>query len=167
MTTDPTHRHADAPLSAALRAATASAHESAERSSFVADLVEGRARYRAFVALAAQQLVVYRALEDVLHEHYLDHPLLAPVDDRRLDRVAALEHDLTVLAGPDHTVRLTDGRLPLSPATVAYAHELRERHTPEMILAHHYVRYLGDLSGGQIIATLAQRHYGIPAELRG
>lgn len=152
------------PLSQALRTTTAAAHESAERSSFIDDLTQGQACYRAFVALAAQQLVIYRALEETLHEHYLDHPVLAPVDDRRLDRVASLEHDLSVLVGPDHDVQLADGRLPLAPATVDYATFLREHHSPEVLLAHHYVRYLGDLSGGQIIATLAQRHYGVPAE---
>ena len=113
-------------LSQALRTTTAAAHESAERSSFIDDLTQGRACYRAFVALAAQQLVIYRALEETLHEHYLDHPVLAPVDDRRLDRVASLEHDLSVLVGPDHDVQLADGRLPLAPATVGYATFLRE-----------------------------------------
>lgn len=152
------------PLSVALRTTTAAAHESAERSSFISDLMEGRACRRAFVALAAQQLVIYRALEEVLHEHYADDPVLAHVDDRRLDRVAALEHDLEVLVGPDYEVRLADGRLPLTGATVAYASYLREHHSTEVILANHYVRYLGDLSGGQIIATLAGRHYDIPAD---
>lgn len=152
------------PLSVALRTATAAAHESAERSSFISELLEGRACYSAFVALAAQQLVIYRALEEVLVQHYRGHRLLVPVDDRRLDRIAALEHDLRVLVGEDYEVRLADGSLPLCPATVAYAQELRESHTAEVILANHYVRYLGDLSGGQIIATLAARHYGVPQE---
>lgn len=152
------------PLSLALRTTTATAHESAERSSFISELMEGRACYSAFVALAAQQLVIYQALEEVLAQHYRGHRLLAPVDDRRLDRVAALEHDLSVLVGDDYEVRLADGSLSLCPATVAYAQELRERHTPEVILANHYVRYLGDLSGGQVIATLAARHYDVPQE---
>ena len=150
------------PLSEALRQATAAAHSSAERSSFVSDLVEGRACAAAFTALATQHLLIYRALEDVLREHYAGHPLLGPVDDRRLDRVPSLQHDLTTLVGPDHEVRLADGRLPICYATSTYATTLRERHTPEMILAHHYVRYLGDLSGGQIVARLVQRHYGVP-----
>lgn len=150
-----------APLSAALRTATAAAHESAESSSFVTDLIEGRACRAAFVALAVQQLVVYRALEDVLHEHYLDHPLVAPVDDRRLDRAQVLLGDLEVLVAPDVDVRLADGSLPICPATTAYAEVLREEHSPELVLANHYVRYLGDLSGGQIIARLVQRHYGV------
>src|SRR5699024_8513215 len=29
-------------------------------------------------------------------------------------------------------------------------------------IAHHYTRYLGDLSGGQAIRTLMRRHYGLP-----
>lgn len=153
-----------ASLALALRTRTAAAHESAEGSSFVADLLEGRACRRAFTALVAQQLVIYRALEETLHAHYLDHPLLRAVDDRRLDRVAAIEADLTALVGEDFEVRLADGRLPILPATRAYADRLREQHTAEMLLAHHYVRYLGDLSGGQIIATLAHRHYGVPEE---
>ncbi|WP_237196783.1 biliverdin-producing heme oxygenase [Rothia nasimurium] len=31
-------------------------------------------------------------------------------------------------------------------------------------MAHHYLRYLGDLSGGQAVAALVARHYGVPAE---
>lgn len=89
---------------------------------------------------------------------------MAAVDDRRLDRVATLVHDLRELVGPDADVRLADGRLPICGATVAYAHVLRERHTPERILANHYVRYLGDLSGGQAIARLVARHYGVAPE---
>ena len=34
----------------------------------------------------------------------------------------------------------------------------------EFLLAHHYVRYLGDLSGGLIIARMIQRHYKIADE---
>ena len=34
-------------------------------------------------------------------------------------------------------------------------------------LAHHYTRYLGDLSGGQAIAALVARHYGATPEQLG
>src|SRR5699024_4888945 len=153
-----------APLSVALRDTTAAAHQSAETSSFITDLLEGRACYSAFTLLAAQQLVIYRALETALSEHYSHHPLIAPVDDRRLDRVGAIERDLATLVGPDFEARLADGSLPSRNATAAYARMRREEHSPEMILAHHYVRYLGALSGGQVIARLAQRHYGVPEQ---
>lgn len=151
------------PLSVALRETTANAHQDAESSSFITSLMEGRACPSAFTALAAQQLVIYSALEDSLRSH-AGHRLLAPVDDRRLERVASLRHDLSVLVGEDYDVRLADGRLPVCRATVEYAGVLRTEASPEFLLANHYVRYLGDLSGGQVINRLVQRHYGITDE---
>src|SRR5699024_7772612 len=44
------------------------------------------------------------------------------------------------------------------------ANRLRTDHTPEVMLANHYVRYLGDLSGGQAIARLVERHYEVDAD---
>ena len=32
---------------------------------------------------------------------------------------------------------------------------------PEQVIAHHYTRYLGDLSGGQAIGALMGRHYAL------
>lgn len=89
---------------------------------------------------------------------------MAPIDDRRLDRVRALEADLTHLVGEDFEERIADGRLPVVDATRRYVEALRTGHDVEMVLANHYVRYLGDLSGGQIIARLVSRHYGVPQE---
>lgn len=153
-----------APLSVALRTETSHAHADAEGSAFIEQLMGGDACQHAFAALVAQQLVIYRALEDVLYGEYADHPVVAPMLDRRLDRVGALEQDMTHLFGADHDVRLAAGQIRICPATVAYADTLRTAHTPEMMLANHYVRYLGDLSGGQAIAALARRNYGIAPE---
>ena len=51
------------------------------------------------------------------------------------------------------------------PSTAEYVARIRATRTsPERFLAHHYLRYLGDLSGGQAVAALMARHYGIPAE---
>lgn len=152
------------PLSRTLRSATAQAHERAEHSSFIDDLMTGRSCKAAFTALAVQQVVIYEALESVLTQQYLDDPLVGVVDDRRLDRCAALHADLDHLVGPDHRERLASGELPVLPATARYAARLREEHDSEMILAQHYVRYLGDLSGGQIIARLVSRHYAVPTQ---
>lgn len=154
----------DQPLSLALRTETSSAHEDAEGSAFVEELMGGLACRPAFVALVAQQLVIYRALEDVLWDEYAEHPLLAPVLDHRLDRVAALERDMAHFVGDDVDRQLDAGEIHIVPAAADYAATLRAEHTPEAMLAHHYVRYLGDLSGGQIIARMVQRHYGIDPE---
>ncbi|HOB04057.1 MAG TPA: biliverdin-producing heme oxygenase [Propionibacteriaceae bacterium] len=151
------------PLSEALRHTTMEAHRDAETSSFISELMEGRSCRAAFTMLAVQQLVIYEALEAAVAK-VADHPLVAPLADRRLDRVESLRHDLTQLAGPDYRQRILEGRLPVVPATDAYAAVLTNDPTPERVLANHYVRYLGDLSGGQAIAALVRRHYGIEAE---
>ena len=73
---------------------------------------------------------------------------------------------MAFFAGEDFEVKLASGDIHIVAATADYATSLRSGHTPEAMLAHHYVRYLGDLSGGQVIARMVQRHYGIdPAGL--
>lgn len=150
------------PLAVALRERTAEAHKSAETSSFIDELLTGRACPSAWGVLAVQQWVIYKALEDTIASHYVDHPLLAPLHDQELLRVPAIEADLRTLFGTDVFVRMARGELAVLPATAGYAAALRESHTVEMMVAHHYVRYLGDLSGGQIIATMLKRHYNVP-----
>jgi len=80
--------------------------------------------------------------------------------------MARIESDLDALGAPDWR-----DRHPALPATAAYAHHLRGLvDSPDDLdrtvryLAHHYARYLGDLSGGQAIAALVARHYGATPE---
>ncbi|WP_097677340.1 biliverdin-producing heme oxygenase [Nigerium massiliense] len=142
----------DAPLSEALRTATDRAHKRAEHSPFMADLLEGRASVAAFVALTGQLLHVYRALEAAVRSH-AQAPELAPIADPGLERVARLESDLRELGVDPATVEAL-------PATAAYVARIEAADAPALV-AHHYVRYLGDLSGGQVIATMLGRHYGL------
>ncbi|WP_427015762.1 heme oxygenase (biliverdin-producing) [Pseudarthrobacter sp. P1] len=152
-------------LSEELKSHTASAHARAEEAPFVAELMVGRLDAAALASLLAQSLLIYRALEGALAAH-AGHPQLGGFIDSRLDRVPALERDLAFHYGPDWEAQLADGRIAVVPATAAYAEALATmgRESIEFLLAHHYVRYMGDLSGGQIISALVQRHYGIPAE---
>jgi heme oxygenase len=149
-------------FSAELRTATTQAHEAAESSAFVPALLEGRLSARAFTDLAAQQWLVYAALERAFAG--CEHPALHPFLDSRLVRVPALEADLTHLVGTDWQQQL-GASVPVLPSTAAYADEVAEHEDDAtFLLAHHYVRYLGDLSGGQVIARLVQREYGIGDE---
>lgn len=151
------------PLSVAMRSATAAAHADAEGSAFISELMRGERDAEAFLLLTVQLLFIYGALEETLRANYETHPLVARLDDRRLDRTAALESDLTSLC-PGYEARIADGTLPVVPATRRYAELLATSHTPERVLANHYVRYLGDLSGGQAIAALVKRHYDVDEE---
>nr|WP_280953245.1 biliverdin-producing heme oxygenase [Acidipropionibacterium timonense] len=88
--------------------------------------------------------------------------MLAPVLDERLDRTARLEADLAYHAAHGRVHRT------VLPETGAYIATLRvHARRPAALVAHHYVRYLGDLSGGQAIGRLVQRHYAAdPAKRR-
>src|SRR5699024_7826807 len=81
--------------------------------------------------------------------------------DSRLDRTVALATDLETHAVAGHAC---DVRV---PATEAYVAELERRvGDPAALVGHHYVRYLGDLSGRQIIKPRVRRHYGVEDRLR-
>jgi heme oxygenase len=151
-----------APLSQELKSHTAAAHAEAEDSTFVAELMAGSLNAAALASLLAQSLVIYRAMEAALAGHAGD-PQLGGFIDPKLARVAALEADMGFHFGADWEAQLADGRIGVVPATVAYADKLATvgRASTEFLLAHHYVRYMGDLSGGLIISRMVQRHYGI------
>lgn len=142
------------PLSAEVKVTTANAHDEAEHSPFMDDLLSGRSGREEFVRLTGQLWFVYDALESACRAH-ADDPRISPLIDRRLERLPALEADLSTLLGEDWRDRLAP-----RPATSAYTHRLRTC-APHELAAHHYTRYLGDLSGGQVIPTMLRRHYDL------
>ncbi len=154
-----------AELSQELKTHTAAAHAAAEDSSFVAELMGGTLDAAALISLLDQSLIIYRALEAALASH-VNHPQLGAFIDPKLARVGALERDMAYHHGADWEAQLADGRITIVPATRTYADELSTlgRESIEFLLAHHYVRYMGDLSGGLIIQRMVQRHYGIADE---
>ena len=155
----PTAETADAPLSVALQRSTAVAHERAENSGFMSRLLGGESNADALVALLAQSLPVYAALEAAVARNASD-PRLAPLVDARLERTAALRADLDAHRAAGHAIAE-----PL-PATQRYVDDLVAcADSPAALIGHHYTRYLGDLSGGQIIATLMRRHYDAPDDV--
>lgn len=146
----------DTPFSTLIRTASHEQHTEAETSSFMGDLLGGRLGVDAYARYTEQLWFVYRALEEGA-ESLREDPVAGPFIQPELFRTAALEQDLAHLRGPDWC----DGLSPL-PATVAYAERVAEcaRDWPAGYVAHHYTRYLGDLSGGQIIRDKAERTWG-------
>ncbi|MFC8790443.1 biliverdin-producing heme oxygenase [Streptomyces cinereoruber] len=146
----------DTPFSTLIRTASHEQHTEAETSSFMGDLLGGRLGVDAYARYTEQLWFVYRALEEGA-EALREDPVAGPFIQPELFRTAALEQDLAHLRGPDWR----DGLSPL-PATVAYAERVAEcaREWPAGYVAHHYTRYLGDLSGGQIIRDKAERTWG-------
>ncbi|MBT2445077.1 biliverdin-producing heme oxygenase [Streptomyces sp. ISL-36] len=146
----------DTPFSTLIRTASHEQHTEAETSTFMSDLLGGRLTVDAYARYTEQLWFVYRALEDGAESLGTD-PVAGPFIRPELFRTAALERDLAHLRGP----RWRDGLSPL-PATAAYAARVAQcaRDWPAGYVAHHYTRYLGDLSGGQIIRDKAERTWG-------
>jgi heme oxygenase len=143
------------PFSQALRARTWSNHGDSENAGFMADLMAGKGTRDDYVALVAQHYFIYEALEAVT-ERMREDPVARPFISDKLTRLPAIEADLAFLVGPDWR----DSIAPL-PTTVRYVARINEVSAwPGGFIAHHYTRYLGDLSGGQIIRTLMQRQFG-------
>ena len=146
-------------LSSRLREGTRAEHESAESSGFISRLMSGGLTTDAYVALASQQFFVYSALE-AISDDVRALPQGSSLLFDELTRTPSIARDLEHLTGPDWRAIV----MPL-PATVRYVDALQASATSlPRYAAHAYTRYLGDLSGGQIIKRMLERHYGLGPE---
>ncbi|MEU7468175.1 biliverdin-producing heme oxygenase [Streptomyces sp. NPDC044984] len=143
-------------FSTLIRTASHEQHMEAETSTFMSDLLGGRLGVDAYARYTEQLWFVYEALESGAQELASD-PVAGPFIQPELFRLPSLERDLAHLRGPDWRSTLT-----ALPATRAYAARVAEcaRAWPSGYVAHHYTRYLGDLSGGQIIRGKAEKTWG-------
>lgn len=147
-------------LSTAMRDGSRAEHEAAESSVFMAELLDGRLTAAAYADLLLRLRVVYAELEAAVRD-LADDPAVAAVHDPALERLAAIDADLAHWA-PHRDVATLDSTLD-SPAAAAYAARIRDaRSWGGLLVAHHYTRYLGDLSGGQVIGRVLQRTYDLP-----
>jgi heme oxygenase len=143
-------------FSTLIRTASHEQHVEAETSTFMSNLLGGRLGVAAYARYTEQLWFVYEALEGGAGRLALD-PVAGPFIRSELFRLPALERDLEHLRGPGWRDSLS-----ALPATRAYADRVREcaERWPGGYIAHHYTRYLGDLSGGQIIRDKAEKTWG-------
>jgi len=143
-------------LSVELRKATADVHRRAESSAFVERFTSGTVDRAIYSRHLRALQPVYAALEDGLTKHQCD-PRLGAFYLPPLWRTSALEDDLRFLLGDDWR-----SHAPV-PAAVQYADRLTDlsSQTPVLLVSHAYVRYLGDLSGGQMLRRLAAQNLGL------
>jgi heme oxygenase len=143
-------------FSARLRLATRGEHRSAESGAFMRRLFAGELPEASFAALTTQLYFVYAELERVAAQ-MRDDPDAAPFLDGGLARVPALEADLAHFHGDRWRQEIAPG-----PTARAYADRVAATAGwPGGLVAHHYTRYLGDLSGGQDMARAAAEAYGL------
>ncbi|MEO7348674.1 MAG: biliverdin-producing heme oxygenase [Terrimesophilobacter sp.] len=142
-------------FSDALRERTRTTHGLAEGATFMHDLMSGNGSREDYIALVVQHFYMYEALEAVA-ETMANDPVAIKFITPHLTRIPALVADLDFLIGPDW--RAVSAPL---PATVRYVQRIHEiSGWAGGLVAHHYTRYLGDLSGGQHIYKVMQKRFG-------
>eukprot|EP00063_Salmo_salar_P074884 XP_014049719.1 PREDICTED: heme oxygenase 2-like [Salmo salar] len=150
-------------LSELLAAGTKEVHEKAENTQFVKDFLRGRIRKELFKLGDVALYYTYEAMEEEI-ERNKDHPDFSPLYFPELNRRDALSRDLDYFYGEDWREQGS-----CSPATQRYVERIHQvgQEEPVLLVAHAYTRYMGDLSGGQVLKKVAQRALKLPSTGEG
>lgn len=137
------------PFSKRLYEETKSAHEQVESMDFVVSLRNQKLSQTDYVQYLTDLILVYSALEECLRTN-LGITAIQTLYDDRLCRTKKLEKDIQ---------SFQEEKLIPSKAAQDYAKHLKELSTqsPLLLLAHSYVRYLGDLSGGRMMKKFVEQ----------
>ena len=136
-----------------LKEGTKKSHSAAENTTFVKSFLRGVVNKESYRALVNDLYFVYCALEEEVG-NLKDHPVIGNLQLSDLERKDALEMDLRYYYGP-----IWRSLIKPSEACERYVNRIHEvaKNEPELLVGHHYTRYLGDLSGGQILKGIAQK----------
>ena len=140
-------------LALQLKEGTKVSHSAAENTKFVSSFLKGVVSRDNYKQLTANFYYVYRAMEEEIDK--LDD---FPLHDKLLNRTNKLEQDLRYYYG----VMWRD-KIEPSQATKNYVKRIQTIE-PYLLVAHHYTRYMGDLSGGQILSNIAKNALNLTTE---
>lgn len=145
-------------LATILREGTSEEHKAAESSAFIRCFIKGILEKGTYARHLEAFYYVYESMEEEL-ERNKNNLVLKSIYFPELYRKNALLEDLQFFYG---TWKPNDHQP--SVATQDYVKRIRKisETQPELLAAHSYVRYLGDLSGGQILKKVAARALNLP-----
>ncbi|KAM8930154.1 heme oxygenase 1 [Pelodytes ibericus] len=151
-------------LSEALKEETKEVHEQAENTELMKNFQKGLVSLEEFKLVISSLYFVYEALEEEIErnkDNSAFSPLYFPLELHRKD---ALEQDLDYFYGPQWRKKI-----PYPQSTKNYVNWLHHvgQKEPELLVAHAYTRYLGDLSGGQVLKKIAQKALQLPVTGEG
>ena len=146
-------------LARRLREGTKKAHTMAENVGFVRCFLKGVVDKESYRKLVSSLYFIYSEMETQMQQHQA-HSIIGKIYFPLLNRRNSLERDLHFYYG-DHW----QSQVTVSPATQAYLQRIQDVSNiePELLIAHAYTRYMGDLSGGQILKGIAQRAMDLAA----
>ncbi|UZQ54822.1 heme oxygenase (biliverdin-producing) [Trichothermofontia sichuanensis B231] len=147
-------------LATRLREGTKHSHTAAENTAFMKCFLKGIVEWEPFRKLIADLYFVYRALEAEMRRHQ-NHPVVGPMYFPELEREANLAKDLAFYYGDNW-----QNEIEASPEGIKYVNRIQEvaNTEPALLVAHAYVRYMGDLSGGQSLKNIARSALNLPAD---
>ena len=139
-------------FSADLKEGTKESHSAAENTKFVASFLRGVVDYEEYRKLLTNFYYVYDTMEQRIRE--TEDPMVQAVRSESLERKEGIERDLEYYYGSEWR----DKQIP-SEACNKYCARINEvaEENPYLLVAHHYTRYIGDLSGGKILKEIAAR----------
>ena len=139
-------------LAIKLRSGTQHSHAETENIGFMKCFVKGVVNRSCFAKFLSNLYFVYSELEAAIENHK-NHPCLSVVYFPKLNRKANLEKDLEFYYGSDWLNKIAP-----SPQAQNYVSRIREvsEKEPELLIGHAYTRYMGDLSGGQMLQKVVQ-----------
>lgn len=140
-------------LAPMLREGTKKSHTMAENVGFVKCFLKGVVEKKSYRKLVTNLYFVYKTMEEEMTK-LQNHPVISKIYFPELNRKESLERDLYFYYGANWREEIK-----LSEAGQAYVDRIKEvaKSEPELLVAHCYTRYLGDLSGGQILKKISQK----------
>ncbi len=142
-------------LARLLREGTKKAHTMAENTGFVTCFLKGVVDKSSYRLLMADLYFVYSAMEqEIQHLSEQGHKIVSTFDYKELNRTEAIKQDLAFYFGENWSVEVKP-----TPSAKDYVDRIHyiACNSPELLLGHHYTRYIGDLSGGQILKRIAKK----------
>ncbi len=145
-------------LATQLRTGTAKSHTMAENTAFMKCFLKGIVEPDPFRQLLANFYFVYSTLEAELARHQ-DHPVAGQIYFPQLNRKDQLAQDLAHYYGDNWQDIIQP-----SETGKTYVERLKTLSDtqPELLVSHAYVRYLGDLSGGQGLKRIIRSAMDLP-----
>ena len=145
-------------LALCLREGTQQSHTLAENTAYMKCFLKGIVEKEPFRQLLANLYFVYSALEDAIRRH-AQHAVVGPMYFPLLERVSPLEKDLAFYYGANWRDEIVPS--PQGQHYVERIHTLADQE-PALLVAHSYVRYIGDLSGGQGLRAVVRSALKLP-----
>lgn len=145
-------------LALKLREGTAEKHAETEKVPYLIATFRGKIDPQTYTLQLECFYHIYKVMEEEFTKQK-SHPILSKIYFPEIFRTKAIEEDIAFYESKKGTKRSGT----ISPKTQSYIdHILRvSKENPTMLLAQSYVRYLGDLSGGQVLKKIIAKTFAL------